>query len=239
MPDIQLLDINNPVFPDPENALKAPNGLLAVGGNLKQSTLLDAYRQGVFPWYEDEQPLLWWSPDPRAVIFPENIRVSRSLKKAMNRQPWEIRLDTHFLSVVEHCSGPRRNNETETWITDEMIEAYLALHVAGIAHSVEVWLENVLVGGLYGVFVGSVFCGESMFSLQTNASKVALVQLALLIKQQTDGGFIDCQISNEHLTSMGATTLSRQDFLLRLTKLRDQRSNWPDQWQCKIPEMKV
>jgi leucyl/phenylalanyl-tRNA---protein transferase len=237
--DLQLLDTNDPVFPDPENALQTPNGLLAVGGNLKQSTLLDAYRQGIFPWYEDDQPLLWWSPDPRAVIFPEDIRVSRSLKKAMNRQSWEIRLNTHFQSVVMHCSGPRRDNETETWITDEMMEAYLALHIAGIAHSVEVWLENELVGGLYGVLVGSVFCGESMFSLQPNASKVALVQLALLIKQQTDGGFIDCQISNEHLTSMGATILSRQDFLLRLTKLRDQRSNWPDQWQCKMPETKV
>jgi leucyl/phenylalanyl-tRNA--protein transferase len=237
--DIPVLDPSSPVFPCPETALKNPNGLLAIGGNLSQKVLYEAYRQGIFPWYDETQPLLWWSPNPRAVIFPEDVRISRSLKKTMRQQPWEIRVDTAFQSVVEQCAAPRRHNELDTWITDEMQMAYNALHHVGMAHSLEVWLENQLVGGLYGVLVGSVFCGESMFSLQKDASKVALVQLALLVKQYTDGGFIDCQVSNDHLISMGAVTVPRQEFLSKLSILREQRSPWPDKWQFKLPEKTV
>ena len=239
MSDLPVLDSIHPVFPSPDTALEIPNGLLAIGGNLGQDTLYKAYRQGIFPWYDETQPLLWWSPNPRAVIFPEDIRVSRSLKKTMRQQPWEIRLNTAFQSVVEQCAAPRRHNEMDTWITNEMQNAYLALHHAGLAYSFEVWLENQLVGGLYGVLVGSIFCGESMFSLQTDASKVALVQLALLVKEYTDGGFIDCQVSNDHLVSMGAVTIPRQEFLSKLSILREQPSPWPDKWQFKLPEKTV
>ncbi|MDX2464077.1 MAG: leucyl/phenylalanyl-tRNA--protein transferase [Porticoccus sp.] len=239
MPSLPVLDSTHPVFPCPDTALENPNGLLAIGGNLSQKTLYEAYRQGIFPWYDETQPLLWWSPNPRAVIFPKEIRISRSLKKTMRQKSWEIRLNTDFQSVVEQCAAPRRHNEMDTWITDDMQNAYLALHHAGLAHSLEVWLENQLVGGLYGVFVGSVFCGESMFSLQKDASKVALVQLSLLIKQYTVDGFIDCQVSNDHLISMGAVTIPRQEFLSKLSVLREQSGPWPDKWQFKIPEQTV
>jgi len=231
--DLPLLDSGHPVFPKPEAALEDPDGLLAIGGNLSQHTLLDAYRQGIFPWYESGQPILWWSPDPRAVIFPDQIRISRSLKKTLKVKPWEIRINTMFKEVVEHCAAPRRD-QNDTWITQEMKMAYLALHHSGYAHSFEVWLGGKLVGGLYGVLVGGIFCGESMFSLERDASKIALVQLALLIKDSVEDGFIDCQIANNHLLSMGAVTIPRDEFIAQLNSLRDEPIFWPDQWSCKI-----
>ena len=237
MSDLSLLDSNQPIFPKPEAALEEPDGLLAIGGNLSQHTLLDAYRQGIFPWYESGQPILWWSPDPRAVIFPDQISISRSLKKTLRVKPWEIRINTMFQEVVDHCAAPRRDqvgDNSGTWITQEMKMAYLALHHSGYAHSLEVWLDGKLVGGLYGVLVGGIFCGESMFSLERDASKIALVQLALLIKNSVKGGFIDCQIPNNHLLSMGAVTIPRKEFITQLRSLRDEPVFWPDQWPCKI-----
>ncbi len=237
MSDLSLLDSSHPIFPKPEAALEDPDGLLAIGGNLSQHTLLDAYHQGIFPWYESGQPILWWSPDPRAVIFPDQIRISRSLKKTLRVKPWEIRINTMFKEVVEHCAAPRRDqigDNLGTWITQEMKMAYLALHHSGYAHSLEVWLDGKLVGGLYGVLVGGIFCGESMFSLERDASKIALVQLALLIKNSVEDGFIDCQIANNHLLSMGAVTIPRKEFITQLRSLRDEPTFWPDQWSCKI-----
>lgn len=234
---LHLLDNSHPVFPKPEAALEEPDGLLAIGGNLSQHTLLDAYRQGIFPWYESGQPILWWSPDPRAVIFPNQINISRSLKKTLRVKPWEIRINTMFQEVVDHCAAPRRDHvgdNSGTWITQEMKMAYLALHHSGYAHSLEVWLDGKLVGGLYGVLVGGIFCGESMFSLERDASKIALVQLALLIKNSVKSGFIDCQIPNNHLLSMGAVTIPRKEFITQLRSLRDEAAFWPDQWSCKI-----
>lgn len=235
--DLPLLDNSHPVFPKPEAALEEPDGLLAIGGNLSQHTLLDAYRQGIFPWYESGQPILWWSPDPRAVIFPDQTSISRSLKKTLRVKPWEIRINTMFKEVVEHCAAPRRGqvgDNSGTWITQEMKMAYLSLHYSGYAHSLEVWLDGKLVGGLYGVLVGGIFCGESMFSLERDASKIALVQLSLLIKNSVKGGFIDCQIPNNHLLSMGAVTIPRKEFISQLRSLRDEPVFWPDQWSCKI-----
>lgn len=234
MSALPLLDNDHPIFPDPETALEDPNGLLAVGGNLSQSTLLDAYRQGIFPWYEDGQPLLWWSPNPRTVIFPESLHISRSLKKTLRTKPWDIRLNTSFEQVMAHCASPR-SGQPGTWITKEMNMAYIALHQSGYAHSLEVWLDNTLVGGLYGVLIGGVFCGESMFSLQRDASKIALVQLGMLLRQYTQMGMIDCQVANDHLQSMGAIEISRDEFISKLIQLRDVYPFWPDEWLCKIP----
>lgn len=234
MSALPLLDNDHPIFPDPETALEEPDGLLAVGGNLSQRTLLDAYRQGIFPWYEDGQPLLWWSPNQRTVIFPDEVYVSRSLKKTLKNKPWDIRTNTVFEQVITHCAAPR-DDQPGTWITNEMKKAYLGLHQSGYAHSLEVWLENELVGGLYGVLIGGVFCGESMFSLKRDASKIALVQLALLLKQYTKTALIDCQVANDHLLSMGAVQIPRSDFIAQLIRLRDIRPFWPDEWLCKIP----
>ncbi|MBQ0712693.1 MAG: leucyl/phenylalanyl-tRNA--protein transferase [Porticoccus sp.] len=236
MTNLILLDSEHPVFPCPDMALADPDGLLAVGGNLEPSTLLAAYRQGIFPWYEDDQPLLWWSPDPRTVIFPEDIKISRSLRKVLRQKNWDIRLDTAFLSVITQCAAPRKAGHGETWITDEMKAAYVELHRQGYAHSLEIWRDEQLIGGLYGVLIGAVFCGESMFSLERDASKVALVQLAMLMKHNTCGGVIDCQVSNSHLLSMGAVDIPRHKFLTKLEELGDKSCSWPDIWQFKIPE---
>jgi len=234
--NLALLDSEHPTFPCPDKALADHEGLLAVGGNLKSSTLISAYRQGIFPWYEEDQPLLWWSPNPRTVIYPEDIRVSRSLRKVLRQKNWDIRLDTEFESVMTQCAAPRRKGCGETWITAEMKAAYIELHHQGYAHSLEIWRNEQLVGGLYGVLIGAVFCGESMFSLERDASKVALVQLAMLMRQSNEEGLIDCQVSNEHLLSMGAVNIPRQKFLNKLGTLSDKSCRWPDNWQCKIPE---
>ena len=235
----RLSDID-PVFPPPDYALREPDGLLAVGGNLSKRTLLSAYYQGIFPWYEDGQPILWWSPDSRAVLFPEHIYISRSLKKSWRRQNWKIRLDSDFQQVIDSCAAPRNGANSGTWITGEMRQAYLALHQSGHAHSVEVWRDNCLVGGLYGIMVGHLFCGESMFSRERDASKAALVVLAGILQSQGPDSLIDCQVSNKHLVSMGAETIPRREFLARLNSLRDKTFNWravnPEKGLSKLTE---
>ena len=206
-------------FPPTSHALNEPNGLLAVGGDLRSETLISAYAQGIFPWFEPGQNILWWSPDPRSVLIPDRIHISRSLKKFLRKSAWQISCDTRFAAVVDRCANVLRQQEghTEhgTWITAEMRQAYLALHQLGVAHCVEVCDGDQLLGGLYGVMLDGVFFGESMFSDDTNASKVALIALARLC---TDNGLvmIDCQVHNPHLETLGAELVSRQVFEKKL-----------------------
>lgn len=204
------LDPDYVAFPSPEKAMRDPNGLLAAGGDLTPQWLLTAYRHGIFPWYEDGQPILWWSPDPRLIIVPGQLHISRSLRKVLRSGQFTVSLDRCFDDVIVACAAPR-SESSGTWITAEMQNAYSELHGLGHAHSVEVWDGKQLVGGLYGVAVGKVFFGESMFSRQDNASKVAL---AYLSKQLLDWEFrlIDCQVSNPHLRSLGAQEIERQEF---------------------------
>lgn len=197
-------------FPPVELALKDPDGLLAVGGSLEPSWLLKAYREGIFPWYTEGQPILWWSPDPRAVLFPDRLRISRSLRKTLRRRPYRVTADTAFDHVVEACAGPRRDADG-TWITPEMARAYERLHAQGAAHSVEAWAGDQLVGGLYGVAIGRVFFGESMFTRATDASKVAFVHLVCQL-QAWGFGLIDCQLRSTHLERFGAETIPRARF---------------------------
>jgi leucyl/phenylalanyl-tRNA--protein transferase len=206
MPVYRLPD--QPVFPSVELALKS--GLLAVGGDLSPERLLAAYREGIFPWYSEGEPLLWWSPDPRFILFPEELRVSRSMRQFLKKQPFRITFDHAFRSVIAACRKPRPGQD-DTWITPEMQEAYIALHDLGYAHSVEVWQEDTLVGGLYGVSIGHAFFGESMFSTRTNASKAALITL---VSGRPDLGFdlIDCQVETPHLGSLGARPIPRREF---------------------------
>lgn len=230
---LPLLDPEHPVFPAPEQALDHPNGLLAAGGNLAVATLLDAYRNGIFPWFEAGQPLLWWSPDPRTVLYPGQIHVSRSMARLLRRGGYTITTDRVFADVIRGCAAPREG-ATGTWIVPEMIAAYQRLHAAGHAHSVECWMAGDLVGGLYGVAVGGVFCGESMFSRRANASKLALIHLA---RGLAAAGFalIDCQIDSPHLSSLGAIALPRASFLaeLRATLARP----WPTWPATRISAM--
>ena len=203
--------MHNP-FPPTTQALDKPNGLLAVGGDLEPSTLLCAYAQGIFPWFESDQEILWWSPDPRLTLRSDEIHISRSLKKAIRQCGWRLQYDTAFADVVSHCAHADRNQpEAGTWITADMRAAYCALHDLGVAHSVEVYEAGILIGGLYGILLGNMFFGESMFSLQSNASKMALIALSKLCH---DRGIevIDCQVHNQHLVSLGAQTMPRQDF---------------------------
>lgn len=211
MVTIQRIDEQNLEFPATEQALSYPNGLLAVGGDLSASRLINAYRQGIFPWYEDPQPIMWWSPDPRSVLFPVELHVSRSLRKQMRSSDFRVSTDTAFHRVVTQCASPR-STEAGTWITNAMGRAYMELHRSGYAHSVEVWdSREQLVGGLYGVAMGAVFFGESMFSRAPNASKIALVATVQLL---IDGGYkvIDCQVESDHLNSLGARNIPRQEF---------------------------
>jgi leucyl/phenylalanyl-tRNA--protein transferase len=197
-----------PVFPDPSLALDEPNGLLAVGGDLSPARLHAAYRLGIFPWYSEGQPVLWWSPDPRMVLFPERLRVARSLHKVLKSARFQVTLDCAFAEVIRACAAPREGR-TGTWLTAAMIAAYERLFAQGIAHSVEVWSEGALVGGLYGVAMGRVFFGESMFHRANDASKVALVYLA---SQLRSWGYavIDCQQSTPHMERLGAQEVARQ-----------------------------
>jgi leucyl/phenylalanyl-tRNA--protein transferase len=215
-------------FPPVE--LASPEGLLAVGGDLRAERLLEAYRHGIFPWYNPGQPILWWSPDPRAVLFPPKLRVSRSLRKTLRQGKFEITLDTAFRDVIENCAQPRTKNPGGgTWITPEMIEAYCVMHERGYAHSVESWRDGELVGGLYGVALGNAFFGESMFSRQADASKVAFVHL---VRQLAARGYalIDCQMSTQHLFSLGAEEIRRRDFMAHLEQALQQPDH-PDRWR--------
>ena len=200
------------LFPPTSQALREPNGLLAVGGDLQPETLISAYAQGIFPWYNEGEDILWWSPDPRLVLRSAKVRISRSMRKALKTSDWTLSYDDDFNAVIHHCACvDRGGRETGTWITEAMQDAYLRLHKLGVAHSVEVREHGHLVGGLYGVLLGNMFFGESMFSLQTNASKVALIALSRAC-YNSDIELIDCQVENPHLLSLGADLMSREDF---------------------------
>ncbi|HEX5048753.1 MAG TPA: leucyl/phenylalanyl-tRNA--protein transferase [Gammaproteobacteria bacterium] len=203
-------------FPSPNAALSEPNGLLAVGGDLEPNRLLGAYVRGIFPWYEEGQPILWWSPDPRAVLWPADLHVSRSLRRSLIKGGFELRVDTAFGEVLAGCAAPRRYTDA-TWITADMAHAYGRLHHLGWAHSFETWRDGELVGGLYGVAIGRVFFGESMFARVTDASKVALVGMVRFLEER-DFALIDCQVASEHITTLGARTIPRREFLALLAR---------------------
>jgi len=213
---LKLLGRDDP-FPAPESALKEPNGLLCAGADLSAGRLLDAYRRGIFPWYSGGEPILWWSPDPRMVLFCDELKVSRSLAKNMRNKGFDVRIDFAFARVTKACAGPRKG-ETGTWLSRDMQAAYLALHRAGHAHSVETWRDGRLVGGLYGVSIGRMFYGESMFSTETDASKVALVGLVEDLRRR-DMPLIDCQQRTPLLASLGAREIPRREFLRRVAAL--------------------
>ena len=204
-------------FPPVENALREPDGLLAAGGDLSVERLLAAYRRGIFPWYSEGQPLLWWSPDPRCVFRKGDFHLTRRLRRELRRSLAEVRFDSAFVDVVHACAGPRRY-EQGTWITGDMIEAYRALHHAGWAHSVEIWQDGVLTGGLYGVVIGRVLFGESMFSARPNASKIALLALDRMLDAETLG-LVDCQMQWSHLLTLGASVIPRSLFIESLDDL--------------------
>jgi leucyl/phenylalanyl-tRNA--protein transferase len=214
-------------FPPLDAALDDPNGLLAAGGDLSPERLLAAYRNGIFPWYNEAQPILWWSPDPRMVLFVSDFKLPRSLRRVVRQRRFEIRADSAFREVMEGCAEPRQG-QSGTWITPAVIEAYVALHRQGHAHSLEAWREGKLVGGLYGVTIGRMFFGESMFARETDASKVALVKLVALLG--TLGmPLIDCQQETEHLAWFGARPIARREFadwLSRLVHSSEAPANW-------------
>jgi leucyl/phenylalanyl-tRNA---protein transferase len=197
-------------FPPLAKALKSPNGLLCAGGDLSPARIVEAYRHGIFPWFSEGDPILWWSPDPRMVLFPDELRVSRSLRRTVARGVYETRFDTAFRDVIEACAAPR-DGQSGTWIVPEMVEAYVRLHKLGFAHSVESWRDGELAGGLYGMALGEVFFGESMFTRAPDASKIALVKL---VERLHAGGFrvIDCQQATPHLASLGAREIPRNAF---------------------------
>jgi leucyl/phenylalanyl-tRNA--protein transferase len=209
--------VEDQAFPPANRALREPNGLLAAGGELTVERLLSAYRNGIFPWYSDGQPVLWWSPDPRMVLVPREMEVSRSLRKRLRKRDFEVRTDTSFIEVMGECAAPR-DGETGTWITTEMMAAYAAFHRSGYAHSVETWVDGRLAGGLYGVSIGRAFFGESMFMRATDASKIALAHLARQL-DRWEFGLIDCQMVTPHLASLGARDIPRKDFLRALSEL--------------------
>jgi leucyl/phenylalanyl-tRNA--protein transferase len=219
MRQIRYLNANDD-FPPTEEALDYPNGLLAVGGDLNAARLLAAYRRGIFPWYEEPQPVLWWTPDPRSVLFPAELHISRSLRKTLRRDTFGLSVDRQFEAVMRACAE-LRGDGLGTWIGDDMLRAYCELHALGFAHSIEVLDDRgTLAGGLYGVALGRTFFGESMFSNVTDASKVALVGLVHLLRR---AGFdmIDCQVQSEHLDSLGARDIPRLDFEQRLAQTID------------------
>lgn len=201
------------IFPPPE--LASANGVLAVGGDLSAQRLVEAYRNGIFPWYSEGEPIIWWSPDPRYVLFPDELRVSRSMRQVMRRGIFEISFDRDFRAVMEACRTNRRR-EQGTWITDDMLEAYTGLNELGLAHSVEAWRDGTLAGGLYGVSLGGCFFGESMFAAVSNASKAALIAL---VERLSARGFalIDCQVYTAHLESLGARGIPRSEFMRLLS----------------------
>ncbi len=195
-------------FPDVSEA--TIEGLLAVGGDLSTDRLLCAYSNGIFPWFEDEEPLLWWSPDPRFVLFPQDLKISKSMKQVLKRGQFNVTENKAFRDVVENCAFAKREGQYGTWITDDMVEAYIKLHKLGYAKSIEVWENNDLVGGLYGIDLGnSVFCGESMFAKVSNASKVGFITFI----QNSNYKLIDCQLHTKHLESLGGVNISRSEFL--------------------------
>lgn len=217
-------------FPNPEQAMKEPDGLLAAGGDLSPERLLHAYRHGIFPWYDSGQPILWWSPNPRCIIEPADFRLARRLRREIAGSRLKLTFNRDFGAVIDACASPRRTGEG-TWITPEMNAAYRRLHDLGWAHSIEVWNDGRLTGGVYGVAIGQAFFGESMFSHETNASKCALYGLSRIM-QELHMTVLDCQVCSAHLMSLGAITLPRRDFLARLaTACSSARpvNQWPGQ----------
>lgn len=225
MPIFQLSD--NTAFPPPH--FSEGDGLLAVGGDLSEKRLIKAYYMGIFPWYADPDPILWWSPDPRMVLFPPELKVSRRLRRTICRGTFRITMDRAFDQVIESCAEIPRRHEKGTWITPDMVAAYCRLHTAGFAHSVEAWSQGLLAGGLYGVAIGRCFFGESMFSRKSNASKAAFVALVEYL-QAKKFRLIDCQVSTAHLKNFGAREIPRAEFLNLLKKVREKpslRGKWP------------
>jgi leucyl/phenylalanyl-tRNA--protein transferase len=216
-------------FPPADCALTEPDGLLAVGGSLAPSRLLRAYRNGIFPWYSEGQPILWWSPDPRTILLPAQVKIARSLRKTLRQQRFDLSMDRAFEAVISSCGEPRKG-ECGTWLSAPMKAAYRRLHQLGYAHSVETWHAGRLVGGLYGVAIGRVFYGESMFSRMTDASKVALVHLCAQLRRW-EFALIDCQMHTTHLASMGAQAIPRQLFIELLEQLCALPGK-PRQWRC-------
>jgi leucyl/phenylalanyl-tRNA--protein transferase len=215
MLDISKLSTTKVVFPSTANALIEPNGLLAMGGNLNADTLINAYRQGIFPWFNIDEPILWWSPNPRMVLYLDQLHIAKSLQKLAKKNKYQITIDTQFNKVITKCAEVRANSGT--WINPQMIRAYNNLHQLGYAHSIEVCTESELVGGLYGVAFDQVFFGESMFSIEANTSKLALIKLVATL-QAKNFKLIDCQQQTSHLESMGACSISRKHFSELLTK---------------------
>lgn len=216
-------------FPPLESALAEPDGLLAAGGDLSVERVLYAYRHGIFPWYDEHQPLLWWSPDPRCVLQQGDFHLSRRMRREIRRSTAEVRFNTAFIDVIQACAAPRPSQQG-TWITPEMIAAYEQLHDQGWAHSIEIWQEDELVGGLYGLAIGRAFFGESMFSRVANASKLALLTLSKCM-DQGDFGIVDCQVISSHLMRLGATLMPRGDFIQAidiLCKPPSRFENWPN-----------
>ena len=223
---IPLLGPSDP-FPPVERALHEPNGLLAAGGGLSVARLVDAYQRGIFPWFSEGDPVLWWSPDPRMVLRTDRVHVSRSLRRRLRRGDYEVSFNRAFGDVLQACAAPRRA-ESGTWLVTSMVRAYERLHRAGVAHSIEVWMNGELAGGLYGVALGRMFFGESMFTRQTDASKVAIVTLAAqLVRWGVP--IVDCQMRTEHLASLGAVDVPRRDFVRTVGHLVSQRPITP--WQ--------
>lgn len=217
------------VFPSPN--LANPDGILAIGGDLSAERLLLAYQNGIFPWYSEDEPILWWSPDPRFILYPEDLKVSKSMRPYFNQNKFKITYDQAFRTIITSCSKPRPNDPFGgTWLTNEMIDAYCHLHELGFAHSVEAWQNGQIVGGLYGVGLGQVFFGESMFAKVSNASKVAFISLVRQLKE-LNYKLVDCQVYTKHLESLGAVEVPREDFLIELRTLLappHYRGNWGD-----------
>jgi len=215
-------------FPRVESALADPPGLLAAGGDLSPERLIAAYQHGIFPWYSPGDPILWWSIDPRMVLAPSELKISRSLSRTLRNADYEVRLDSAFGDVIRACATAPRDGQRGTWITTEMQEAYLRLHQLGYAHSVETWIDGKLAGGLYGIGLGRAFFGESMFSCVRDASKISMAHLCAYL-QQRDFGIIDCQMETTHLASLGARPIPRSDFVAALERLVDSGDE-PRQW---------
>jgi len=229
---IPWLHPNHHQFPDPASALDEPNGLLAVGGDLSPDRILAAYHHGIFPWFNPGDPILWWSPSPRTVIFPNDLHISKSLRKTLRQGIYRVTFDHCFSDVMRACAAPRDYTDG-TWINEDIIAGYTALHKRGFAHSVEVWRDNELVGGLYGIALGKIFFGESMFSRADNASKVGFAHLVHQLKLW-DFQMIDCQVANEHLFSLGAVEIEREAFQQFLLKFAHLPQHYPQHWSTLL-----
>ncbi|MCK6392248.1 leucyl/phenylalanyl-tRNA--protein transferase [Zoogloea sp.] len=220
---------DHPAFPPLSRALREPNGLLAAGGALTPEWLLAAYQRGIFPWFNDGEPILWWSPNPRMVVFPDEVRITRSLHKTLRKGDYEVRLDHDFAGVIRACAAPREPGG-RTWITPEIQAAYIRMHQLGYAHSVETYMNGALVGGLYGMALGQAFFGESMFSRRTDASKIAFAHLTRFLEQR-NFRVLDCQMTTRHLASLGGREIARDEFAKLLDAFADVTSppaRWPE-----------